>query len=498
MSFLARAVRATKAAGLDQAVMGSESQWGSSTYLPLYNLQTWTGNGIAPETALTSITVYQCVRILAETFAMLPLILYRRLPEGGKERASDHPLYRVLHEQPNPDMTSFIWRELMMSHLATWGDAFNEIAINGVGETEFWPLRPDRMEVKWGPDGRKLYTYVQPSGRRTELPAEKVFHVSGMSSNGLRGVSPVVMMARTLRLQNTAEEFGQSFLANGARPATVLSHPKTLTEPAINRLAGQMDTLRGSGNAGKTVVLEEGLTVTEVGVPPEAAQFMETRLYQKREIAAGYRIPAHKVGDLERATFSNIEHLSIEFIQDTMVPWFVRFEQEAAVQLFAGEDVFAEFLVDGYLRGDAATRATAFATRWQHGTLNADQWREAENENPLPDGLGQQYYVPVNYAPVNPVGVTPEAPITERATITEGGTPTGVPGIPNLVSVKSAEFRCPECNAKLAENTVPGMEVRCGRCKVVRSVEGIKSAERTRVFNRDDAGRLLSVVESVA
>lgn len=473
-------IRAVKA-GLDQSTMAMENPYGSpypyggSAYMPLYNLQSWTGNGVAPETALNIITVYKCVRILSRTFASMPLFLYRRLPQGGKERATDHPLYRTFHLQPNPDMTSYVWRQLMMSHLGTWGNAYNERVINGVGELELWPLRPDRMSVRWDTDGRKTYTYRQPSGAQTELPAEKVFHVQGESSDGLIGYSPISLMAKSLRLLNTAEEFGQSFFANGARPATVLSHPKTLSEPAIDRLAKQMETMRGSGNAGKTVVLEEGLELHEIGIPPEDAQFMATRLFQAREIISAYQIPLHKAGDLEHATFTNIEEQNIDYVQDGMVPWFVNFEQEATVQLMPDEpDIFPEFMVDGYLRGNAAARASAFATRWQHGNFSADEWREAENQNPLPDDLGKQYFVPVNYASINPpiTEVQPVAPTTSRETITEGGPAPAVPLVvpPQLVAVKSAEFRCPECNAKLAENTVEGMAVRCGRCKVIRQV----------------------------
>lgn len=479
--------RAVKA-GLDQQTMAMESPYGTSypyggsTYVPLYNLQTWTGNGVDPQTALNMITVYTCVRILSRTFASMPLHLYRRLESGGKERALDHPLYRMFHLQPNPDMTSYVWRQLMMAHLMTWGNSYNERVINGLGELELWPLRPDRMTVKWGEDGRKTYTYLQPSGRRTDLPAEKVFHVQGESSDGLVGYSPIQLMAKSLRLMNTAEEFGQSFLSNGARPGTILMHPKTLSVPAIERLAGQMDTLRGSGNAGKTVVLEEGLDVHEIGVPPEAAQFMQTRLFQARQVISGYGIPLHKAGDLEHATFSNIEEQNIDYIQDGVVPSFVNFEQETAVQLTPDEpDIFAEFDVDGYLRGNAKARNEAYAIRWQHANMNADEWREKENENPLPDGLGGMYFAPVNYAPLNPPeGYAPAtAPATLRETVSTAGAPSTVAPAaapPQLVAVKSAEFRCPECHAKLAELAIPGTQIRCGRCKVVREAGAVEAA----------------------
>ncbi len=466
MSLLARAIPARPTKAIDQE---AQAQGLATHYIPIENLQRWTGLGVAPETALNIITVYQCVRVLAETFAQLPLMVYRRLPNGGKERATDHPLYQTLHSQPNPDMTSFVWRELLMTHLATWGNAYCEKVTDPFGRLQLWPIRPDRIEPHYDSQGRKVYDYLSPLGARTTLKPGSVFHIQGMSSNGLVGFSPITVMRNAIRLYRTAEQFGTSFFDNNARPATVLSHPKLLSENAIKRLAGQMDELRGSRNAGKTVILEEGLQLTEVGIPPEDAQFMETRLFQKREIAGAYRIQPHKVGDLERATFSNIEHQSLEFIQDTMMPWFVRTEQEINVQLVDEEDVFAEFLVDGYLRGDAKTRNEAYALRWQHGNLNADEWRIKENENPIPDGSGSLYYVPVNYQPA----ISPqEEPVAEPEPEADM-TPEGMPpeGMPPLVAVKSAAaFRCPDCNAKLAENEVVGMRVRCGRCKVIREV----------------------------
>lgn len=452
-------IRATKA--IDQESMAG---YGAVQYVPLENHQVWTGNGVAADTALNIITIYQCVRVLAETYASLPLIVYRRLPGGGKERASEHPLYETLHSSPNPDMTSFVWRELMMAHLATWGNAYNEIVFDAVGRMQLWPIRPDRIEVKWGADGRKAYTYLNPTGGKQPLDPARVFHIPGMSSDGLVGFSPITIMRKAIRLYQSAEQFGTSLFDNNARPATVLSHPKTLSTGAVTRLAGQMEELRGARNAGKTVVLEEGLTVTEVGIPPEDAQFMQTRTFQKREIAAAYRIQLHKVGDYEHATFSNIEELNQDFIQDTMLPWFVRTEQECNVQLIADPDYFAEFLVDGYLRGNAKARAEANAIRWQHGTLNADDWRAMENENPLPDGLGKTYYVPVNYQSVEDATsgqvVDPNAP-------------------PQLVAVKSADgLRCAGtrkdggvCNNWLLKVAPNGTEGRCDRCKTPFTVK---------------------------
>lgn len=406
----------------------------------------------ANASALSMSTVYACVRVLAEDIAKLPFVLYRKLPGGGKDRALDHPLYSVLHDQPNPDMTSFVWRELVMSHLATWGNHYSEKVYDGMGRLQLWPIRPDRMEVKYGSEGQKVYTYLSPAGTRKEMRPGSVFHIAGLSSNGLVGLSPIALHAKTLRLAEVAQEYGTTFLRNDARPGVVLSHPGNLSPAAIERLAGQMDQMRGSRNAGKTVILEEGLTVTEVGVPPEDAQYIETRKFQRNIIATEiFRMKPHKVGDLEHATFSNIEHESLDHAIDTLMPWCVRIEQEAKSQLIEESDIFGELLLDGLLRGDAKSRAEALAIRWQHGTLTPDEWRALENENPLPDGLGNRTYVAVNYQ-----AVEAPAPIVEPALNDDGSQ--------ILTAVKSAEVRCDKGHL-LAEMATPPYRFTCGKCK---------------------------------
>jgi HK97 family phage portal protein len=462
MSMLSLATRGRK--GIDQEALAQP--YGGSYSIDSW--RSWQGYGISPETAYNIITVYQCVRVLAETFASLPLIVYRRLPGGGKERAEEHDLYDVLHRRPNADMTSFIWRELMMGHLGTWGNSYHEKTRDATGRLNLWPIRPDRVEPFYYSDeqasvspwpvraGMKGYWYLGSTGNRKELDPTTIFHVQGLSSNGLVGLSPISVMRSTIRLYSTAERFGTAFFDNDARPGTILSHP--------------MQAMKGPDNAGKTIVLEEGLTVSEIGIHPEDAQFMETRLFQKREIGAAFRIPPHKIGDLERATFSNIEQQSIEFIQDTMLPWFVRTEQQVNTQLIEPRDqdeYYAEFLVDGYLRGDAQARAAALATRWQHGTISADEWRERENENPLPDGLGKQYYVPVNYTPVG-------QPEPEAVAVPAPG-PNGN-GFATLATRSLARFDCPTCGKLIARLAAPGTVGYCKDCRIERTM--VESASK--------------------
>lgn len=415
--------------------------------------------GISPEFALNMITVYQCVRVLSNTFAQLPLMLYRRTVDGGKARATDHPLYDTFHLQPNPEMSSFEWRRLMMVHLKTWGNHYSEIVEGGLGTRYLYPVRPDRIEVS-REGGVKVFDYLDPRGGKTRFRPGTIFHVQGISTDGFKGRSPISDMRASIRLGKTAEDFGESFFRNGARPATVLKHPKNLSTPAIDRLAVQMEAMRGSGNAGKTVVLEEGMDFKEIGVPPEDAQYMATRLFQKREIAdGGYGVPAGMVGDVEAK--EDEEQESLKLIKRTMVPEFVNFEQAAQIQVIDDSGLFLEFLVDGYLRGDPKARSDSYAVQWEHGALNVDEWRAFENQNPLPDKQGQTYWRPANWVPLDsgPVGVDGTPP-------TDGQFGQEAMLFDQLTKVKSAEVRCPSCKRLLAEAATPPYRITC-RCKAV-------------------------------
>lgn len=449
------APRATK--GMDQAADGSSS--GGGTYIPIEDRQRWTGMGISPEAGLSVLTAYQCVRIKASTYASIPTILYRRLPGGGRERAEDHPLYRTFSVAANPDMTAFSWKNLAKGHIETWGNHFSDIVTRGDGSVELWPIRPDRIEVYWDREGRKAYDYLHPTQGRRSLDPRRVLHLMAMTTDGLVGLSPITQMRRAMVLYRVAESYGESVFRNGARPATVLTHPKTLSPAAIERLGAQMDGLRGSGNAGKTVVLEEGLSVVEVGFPPEDAQFLESRLFQKREITAGFGLSTGMLNDPENREKEDEE--SRKFIKRTMVPDFEAFEQEVQLQVIDDDRYFVEFLVDAYLRGDPKARADAFAVRWEHGTLNADEWRGKENEAPLPDGLGEAYYRPANWVPL---GEEPVAVGGDASAATQFGQTAGlVDQVTRAKAVK--EVRCPSCDKLLIPELTGSVKMACYRCK---------------------------------
>lgn len=373
---------------------------------------TATGLDITPDKSLQLTAVFASVRILAETIASLPLPIYRRLDNGGKTRAPDHYLYPILHDLPNPEMTSFSLRETLMGHVATWGNAYAEIEFNQAGEINaLWPLRPDRMRVK-RENGRLIYIYRLPDrvgGREKTLDMERVFHLRGLGGNGIVGYSPIQLAKQAVGLALAAEEFGGRFFGNDARPGVVLQHPGKLSEEAHKRLRQSWETRHGGlEKSHRVAILEEGLAVKEIGLPPGDAQFLETRRFQISEIARIFRVPPHMIGDLERATFSNIEQQSLEFVIYTIWPWLVRWEQEIKRSLFTPAEskiYFAEFLVEGLLRGDIQSRYQAYATARQWGWMSANDVRRLENMNPVSGG--DTYLIPLNMIPAGQAGLEP-------------------------------------------------------------------------------------------
>lgn len=361
-------------------------------------VDTTAGVSVNEITALQSAAVYACVRLLAETVASLPLITYRRLSNGGKERATDHPLYNVLHYQPNRFMSSFEWRETMMGHLLLWGNAYSRIEDDASGNViELYPMRPDRVQISQTEEGL-IYTYSPPGREVVALPEDRIFHVPGFSLDGIVGISTIAQARQAIGLSLATEEFGSRFFGNGARPGGVLEHPGTLTDEAMERLRLSWEQSHtGTANAHKVAILEEGMKYTQIGIPPDDAQFLETRKFQLAEIARIFRVPAHLIGDLDRATFSNIEHQSLEFVIHSVRPWLVRWEQAIMRSLLLKRErnqIFAEFLVDGLLRGDTMSRYQAYATAVTNGWMSRNEIRQLENLNPV-EGL-DEYLVPMN------------------------------------------------------------------------------------------------------
>ena len=366
--------------------------------------RTTSGKPVNERTAMQTTAVYACVRILAEAVASLPLHVYEYQDDGGKKLVHDHPLYYLLHDEPNPELTSFVFRETLMSHLLIWGNAYAQIIRDGAGRVlGLYPLLPDKMEVQRDDKGNIYYVYSRNSDENPtfkeygniKLKAEDVLHIPGLGFDGLIGYSPIAMAKNAVGMTLACEEYGASFFANGANPGGVLEHPGVLKDPSKVRESWN-SVYRGVSNAHKIAVLEEGMKYQQIGIPPEEAQFLETRKFQINEIARLYRIPPHMVGDLDKSSFSNIEQQSLEFVKYTLDPWVIRWEQSLQRSLLLpGEKgkYFIKLNVDGLLRGDYQSRMNGYAVGRQNGWFSANDIREMENMNPIPDEEGGNLYL---------------------------------------------------------------------------------------------------------
>jgi HK97 family phage portal protein len=376
---------------------------------------TTSGKAVTERSAMQMTAVYSCVRILAEAVAGLPLNLYHYTGDGGKEKAIGHPLYLLLHDEPNPEMSSFVFRETLMTHLLLWGNAYAQIIRNGKGEVvALYPLMPNKMTVDRDERGQLYYSYqrsndeaVRSKDQTVILRPSDVLHIPGLGFDGLVGYSPIAMAKNAIGMAIACEEYGAKFFANGAAPGGVLEHPGTIKDPQRVRESWQ-STFGGSGNANKIAVLEEGMKYTPIGISPEQAQFLETRKFQINEIARIFRVPPHMVGDLEKSSFSNIEQQSLEFVKYTLEPWVIRWEQSIQRTLLTQEEksaYFVKFNLEGLLRGDYQSRMNGYATARQNGWMSANDIRELENLDRIPaEEGGDLYLINGNMLPLKQAG----------------------------------------------------------------------------------------------
>ena len=381
------------------------------------------GKPVNERSAMQMTAVYSCVRILAEAVAGLPLHLYKHTDSGGKEKAVDHPLYLLLHDEPNPEMSSFVFRETLMTHLLLWGNAYAQIIRNGKGEVvALYPLMPNKMTVDRDSNGQLYYTYQRSNeeaptmeGTSVRLKPGDVLHIPGLGFDGLVGYSPIAMAKNAIGMAIACEEFGAKFFANGAAPSGVLEHPGTIKDPSRVREAWQSQ-FGGASNSGKVAVLEEGMKYTPISISPEQAQFLETRKFQINEIARIFRVPPHMVGDLEKSSFSNIEQQSLEFVKYTLDPWIIRWEQSmmrVLLSLDEKKEFFIKFNLEGLLRGDYQSRMNGYSIARQNGWMSANDIRELENLDRIPAEQGGDLYLingsmlPLGsagaYADINPI-----------------------------------------------------------------------------------------------
>lgn len=372
----------------------TESQWLLKA-LGSAGSQTATGRSVGVMDSLHNPTVWAAVDYLSSTIGSLSLHTYRTIPNGGKEKATDNPLYSLLYESPNPEMTSQEYWEAVIGHVELWGNHCSEIEINGAGDPiALWPLRPDRMRIFRDPETRRLvYEYTLPTGQTVRMREDQVLHIRNYSLDGITGLSRIAMAREGIGLALAAEEHGARFFGNDSTPSGYLQAPKSLSDGAFKRLKESWeDAHKGLKQAWRVAVLEEDVKWQSIGLPNKDAQWLEMRQFQKDEIASIMRVKPHKIGNLNRATFSNIESQAIESVTDDIRPRCRRIEQRLGISLFARYNVtpaqrrkriYAEFNVDSLLRGDSKARSELYASGLVHQWLTPNEVRDKENLNPV-------------------------------------------------------------------------------------------------------------------
>lgn len=359
------------------------------------------GVSVTEMSSMRATAVFACVRLISGTIASLPLPVYQRIKPRGKERAPDHPLYKLLHDRPNPEISSYVWRQMGTAHKLLWGNAYSEIEYDNGEPVALWPLPPWNVKVTRSGRGNRFYEVTDENGHSELLPAWKVLHFPNVTLDGVKGLSCIQAGAEAIGLSMAAEEFGARFFGEGANVGGIVEYPGKLKDTSLQEFKKSVrDGYSGLGKSHRLMLLEEGLKYHRVGIPPNEAQFLETRKFQVAEIGRLFGISQlHKIGDLDRATFSNIEEQNIDFVVDTIRPHLVSDEQEIKHKLFNDTPYFAEYIVDGLLRGNQQARFQAYATARQWGWMSANDVRELENQNPLPGEQGDIYMIPMNMIP---------------------------------------------------------------------------------------------------
>ena len=348
----------------------------------------------------TSTVVLACVRVLAETVASLPLHLYELLDNGGRARCPGW-LDHLLSVEPNSWQTSFEWRETSMIHLGLYGACYSEIVPGPAGAvSELIPLHPSRMKAERIENGRLRFTYTEPNGAKTIYSQDQIFRVTWFSSDGINPSIPIELGKEAIGLARACELHGARYFGNGARPGVVLETDGNMAPEAAERLRENWERLhRGADKSSKTAVLTGGLKAHELGSTNTDSQFLEARRFQTEEICRLYRVPGHMIHDLSRATYSNIEQQSIDFLQYSILPWLRRFEKAIARDLIAQPvGYFAAFDTSHLLRGDAAARSAYYSSGLDRGIFSINEVRSMENLNPIHGG--DVHYFPLNMTTV--------------------------------------------------------------------------------------------------
>jgi len=384
------------------------------------------GEAVTEKTALTYSAVYNAVSLIAGTVATLPLNLISRT-RGRTTVRSEMSAHQVLHTEANEYMTAMALREAMMGHLLLWGNAYCEIVRDGYGQVvALWPITPDRVSVKWSDDGDLVYQIDMGANKPpVVLPRERVLHVPGLGFDGLVGYSVVSMARQSLGLSMALETFGSRYFSEGTHPGAIVTHPGRLSEEGSKSLkAALTDSYSGLGKSHRLMLLQEGMKLERVVIPPEDSQFLESRQHQIPEIARWFNLPPHKLKDLTRSSFSNIESEQISFVTDSILPWLIRLEANFNMQLLTRLEkrrLYYKHSVQGLMRGSAKDRAEYYARMWGIGAMSINDILDKEDEDPVPDG--DTRFVPANMLPLARALKKPVPPAPNEPTVPDEGEP---------------------------------------------------------------------------
>jgi len=394
--------------GVDDPKAWDPSLWN------LYGAQSLSGETVTEQSALTYSAVWNAVTLIAGTIASLPLHLMQMKAEK-KRIATDRVMYRVLHDQANPFMTAKTLRETLMGHILLWGNGYAEKVVNGYGElVQLWPITPNLVTPMWQ-DGEIVYR-VQVGKEDKYFTRDKILHIPGIGFDGLMGYSVVAMARKSIGLGMAMETFGSLYFGNGTHPGVIVSHPNQLSAAAHANLKKSLtEGYSGLGQSHRLLLLEEGMKLEKVGVPPEDAQFLESRQFQIPEIARWFNLPPHKLKDLTRSSFNNIESEQRSFYTDTLLPWLVTLEQNYNMQLLTDGDralsgrgrLYYKHVVEGILRADAAGRGAFYREMFNIGAFSINEIRQLEDKDPIEGG--DIHLVPMNMTPLQNAGKLDQA-----------------------------------------------------------------------------------------
>lgn len=378
-----------------------------------------TGLDVNSHTAMTLSAVFSAVDLLSKSMAMLPAFIYERLPDGGKRQASEDPLHVILHSQPNAHQSPYEFKYLMQWNLLLRGNAYALIERDRGGKIlSLVPLNPDRVEPYWA-DGKRFYKYWDENGKGIVYLDYEIFHLIVYPvADGLKGQSVISYARRSVGSGIGSEKFGARLFKNGAVAKTVLTHPGKLDDKSRQNLKESWDKENtGVNKAHKTWIFEEGMKAQVISIPPNDAQWLESRKFTVEEVARWFGVPQHMIGGLEHATFSNIEEQSIQYVTYSLQPWTTLWEERISIDMILPSRrsrVFVEFDLNALLRGDLGKRYAAYAVARQWGWMNANEIRQKENMNPM-GSQGDVFLVPMNM--VN-AAAPPDVAATRTALIT--------------------------------------------------------------------------------